>query len=444
MDESTSVKITNLNGAVTSQEVVDFVSYCGEIKSVSIGSNLEAADGTQEAIVTFARPESCKTALILTNTYIHDRPIVVSLCSTPNSTVPSHHEAVSPSQISQKTACAPEKSRSSTSVVASVIVGGYSIGTELLQSAKDYDDRHQVIAQLDAAKNVVLTKATKLDTQYLNLGDKMKQLGQTVGTYDAQYGITQTAATTFNSAKKTFWDTAAYAKEQAVSWLQQAYEPVTQTRVVGPGVAAVVQAGHSLTKAVGEVQKEAFSGIAEVSKRRNAPSVEDLVGPQSSQPGSSSSSSPTTTATTSGTTAASKHNHPHQEAVLPVVLPELPDNILVVAPATLTTPGIDMQPILIVQPPQMSLPHPPPPPPPPPPESTPISSTATTLMTSPTTPTQLPFTSDSTHANAPASSTFAPVDSLSLLPGVPDFPPPPYLAPPPYEAVVGSLSSSHL
>ena len=71
--EQFPVLVSNLDLDVTEKQISDFFSFCGKITSLTIrtkGNNVEA-------ILFFEHESSAKTALLLSNALINDKPIVV-------------------------------------------------------------------------------------------------------------------------------------------------------------------------------------------------------------------------------------------------------------------------------------------------------------------------------------------------------------------------------
>mmetsp|Transcript_14246 Transcript_14246/g.15784 ORF Transcript_14246/g.15784 Transcript_14246/m.15784 type:complete len:363 (+) Transcript_14246:40-1128(+) len=69
-----SVIITNLSTTTTKQQVEDFFNFCGKIASLTV---TRVDDNNAQAIVTFEAETACKTAVLLDNALINDRPIKV-------------------------------------------------------------------------------------------------------------------------------------------------------------------------------------------------------------------------------------------------------------------------------------------------------------------------------------------------------------------------------
>eukprot|EP01089_Gocevia_fonbrunei_P014625 TRINITY_DN4049_c0_g1_i1.p1 TRINITY_DN4049_c0_g1~~TRINITY_DN4049_c0_g1_i1.p1 ORF type:complete len:144 (-),score=27.41 TRINITY_DN4049_c0_g1_i1:190-579(-) len=71
-----TVLVTSISLSATSKAVTDFFAFCGTIKSLTLRT-IPGAD-SQEAIIEFKQEAATKTALLLTNALIVDKPITVS------------------------------------------------------------------------------------------------------------------------------------------------------------------------------------------------------------------------------------------------------------------------------------------------------------------------------------------------------------------------------
>jgi hypothetical protein len=81
---------------------------------------------------------AAKTALLLTNAVIVDRSIVVEPLTAAHAPPPADAQMAA-GDIQHKTFAVDDAQRSKTSVIASLIAAGYSVGTGTLAKAKDYD-----------------------------------------------------------------------------------------------------------------------------------------------------------------------------------------------------------------------------------------------------------------------------------------------------------------
>jgi len=163
-EDTKAVFVANISPNATEKTVSDFFSFCGRIIKLTLRKEV-AGDGSQEAIVIFETDSAAKTALLLTNALIVDRPItvvphVVSNTETAEVTIP---QETTPEDITSRTFTAPDNERSKTSVIASMIAAGYVLGSETAAKAREIDDKHMISLQFKVGAEQVKAKANEID-----------------------------------------------------------------------------------------------------------------------------------------------------------------------------------------------------------------------------------------------------------------------------------------
>ena len=129
-------------------------------------------------------------------------------------------------------------------MVASLIAAGYILGEDVIQKARDFDTRSEIMTRFDAGAEAIKTKAQQLDEEY-KFGDKLKEFGERVTTavknFDekvklsetveraiahptVQEGINKlkTVGAHIGEAVKTTFDAQVFAVEQAIEERYQA------------------------------------------------------------------------------------------------------------------------------------------------------------------------------------------------------------------------------
>lgn len=126
---------------------------------------------------------------------------------------------VDQSQITQREFNVPDEERvlttsnanshfyqSKTSVVASLLAAGYSVGADALHSARDFDDKHLISLQAKVAVEQVKVKAHELDKQ-LGISEKAqaieKAVNEKVKQLDESWKISEKANLAANTLKNT-------------------------------------------------------------------------------------------------------------------------------------------------------------------------------------------------------------------------------------------------
>jgi len=194
------VLVTNIAPQATEKTVSEFFSFCGKIVRL-VMRNGSGTGGTHEAVVSFETEAAAKTALLLTNALIVDRPIMVTPYSPPASLVgdlPQPGETVtSGDQIQQKQFTVPDDERSKTSVIASMIASGYVLAHDATQKAKEYDDAYNISLQLKVGAEELKKKMLEVDNQYqisATAASYTQAATEKIKSLDQQYGVSATLA----------------------------------------------------------------------------------------------------------------------------------------------------------------------------------------------------------------------------------------------------------
>jgi len=229
-EDNRSVCVSNISPSANEKTVTDFFSFCGRITQLLLKK--EDGKDTSAAVIQFETESAAKTALLLTNALIVDRPITVtpfvpaSAVVTPQTTVP-----VDQTKITQRDfGNVPDENRSKTSVVASLLAAGYTLANDALDKAKEYDEKHNISLRAKVAVDQLLVKAHEIDVQY-GISEKATAAKNTVvekaKQLDTEYKITEKtsqAATTVKTSAQT-----AAAKIAANPTVQKGIDAVKQT-----------------------------------------------------------------------------------------------------------------------------------------------------------------------------------------------------------------------
>jgi hypothetical protein len=140
--------------------VSDFFSFCGRIIKLSLRKDA-GVDGAQEAVVIFETDSAAKTALLLTNALIVDRPITV-VPHVVSAETEAHVEQAQ-TEITHREFAVPDHERSKTSVVASLLASGYVLGGDAAAQAREFDEKHMISLQLKVGAEQVKAKANEID-----------------------------------------------------------------------------------------------------------------------------------------------------------------------------------------------------------------------------------------------------------------------------------------
>lgn len=211
--EIRSVLVTNISPSATEKTVSDFFSFCGKINKLFLKK--EEGKDTGSAVIQFETESAAKTALLLTNALIVDRPITVTtyISGAPSSTpapetTPSPVETGTPANtenIEHKDfGGVSDEDRSKTSVIASLMAAGYVLAENALDKAKEYDEKTNFSQRAKITVDQMKAKAEELDQQ-LKITERAtavkNAITDTAKKVDAELGLTEKAAMAANAIK---------------------------------------------------------------------------------------------------------------------------------------------------------------------------------------------------------------------------------------------------
>jgi len=286
VQEIRSVIVTNISPSANEKTVSDFFSFCGKI--VELFLKKEDGKDTSSAVITFETESAAKTALLLTNALIVDRPITVSTYLTspsPSSSTSTDTEVpvtedprgqpVASDNIAHKDFNGvPDVDRSKTSVIASLLAAGYTLAENALEKAKEVDEKNNFSARARVVVDQMVVKAHEIDAQY-GISDKanaaVAAVKETAQKLDAQYGISDKTASAVASIKTGAQ--VGYATAQSIN--QQAQENAT----IKKGVDTIKSGVSMAEKTLNDLTLQTRNEIDERSKSTSSstgPSVQTM------------------------------------------------------------------------------------------------------------------------------------------------------------------------
>jgi len=247
--EIRSVTVTNISPSANEKTVSDFFSFCGKITKLFLKK--EEGKDTSAAIIQFETESAAKTALLLTNALIVDRPITVSPYGAiptttptpiPTTTTPMPYPSpvtmttdpgsqIPPENITKRDyGDVPDDQRSKTSVVASLLAAGYVLANDALEKAKTIDEKHNLSTRAKATVDQIKVKVNEIDVQY-GISDKataMKNsVTETAKKLDSDYKISEKATLAANTVKATAQ--SGYQKAQENPTIKKGLDQVKAT-----------------------------------------------------------------------------------------------------------------------------------------------------------------------------------------------------------------------
>jgi len=292
-DFSKAVYVSNIAPTANEKTVSDFFSFCGKITKLILKKS-DAANGTHEVVVWFETESAAKTALLLTNALIVDRPIsVVSYAKADGTPVVEWvaiEEQKNPGALhvpEPRDFSVPDEQRSKTSVVASLLAGGYSLGADAAQKAKEYDEKYGLTAPLYAGAEQVKQAVLAVNEQYkisetatgianattATISNTAQGIVNATKNIDAQLGISATTksldqtygvSANLTYAGQAIADSAIAIKNAGVDLVSR----VGQQPAVHSVTTAVTDAAHNVTATVVDINQQTQHQIAEHQKEK--------------------------------------------------------------------------------------------------------------------------------------------------------------------------------
>jgi len=250
-----TVFVTNIAPTATSKTVSEFFAFCGAISSLTMRVQ-NSEEKVQEAIIEFKQEAATKTALLLTNALIIDRPISVTRYQgetpkTEEELKAQNAHVYKEEDLQNKPHELPASERTQTSVIASIIAAGYQLTSGTLEAAKNYDEKHAITAQIKAGAEgaiaTVTAKASELDTQY-KISETTTAWTQAasakISEIDKKYGISDSA------------NALAQSAEGLVKQVEESEPVVATTNALKTTGAVIASYADHLSKEAGRVIEE--------------------------------------------------------------------------------------------------------------------------------------------------------------------------------------------
>eukprot|EP01114_Cavostelium_apophysatum_P010794 TRINITY_DN24914_c0_g1_i1.p2 TRINITY_DN24914_c0_g1~~TRINITY_DN24914_c0_g1_i1.p2 ORF type:complete len:292 (-),score=95.85 TRINITY_DN24914_c0_g1_i1:1123-1998(-) len=236
--EIRSVLVTNISPSANEKTVSDFFSFCGKISKLYLKK--EEGKDTNSAVIQFETESAAKTALLLTNALIVDRPITVTAYLGSSSTTTDAAAEPTPDPIDHGTPIenishkdfggVADDQRSKTSVIASLLAAGYVLTENALDKAKELDEKSNFSNRAKVTVDQMKAKVQEIDTQ-LGISEKAKAVqtavNETAKKIDNELGLSEKASIAAQVIKTGAQ--AGMAKIQENSTVKQGVEAVKRT-----------------------------------------------------------------------------------------------------------------------------------------------------------------------------------------------------------------------
>jgi predicted DNA-binding protein (MmcQ/YjbR family) len=260
-----AVQVNNISPNANEKTVSDFFSFCGKITKLYLDK--EEGKDTSKAVVEFETESAAKTALLLTNALIVDRPITVVVYPPPQTS----SEGQQKEELKEPGTPVPQEhithrdfggvkdeERTKTSVIASLIAAGYSLAHDALTKAKQYDDEHNITLHLKVGVEQLKVKAHEIDQTY-GISEKAahvkQQATETAKKLNEEYKISEKASNAATTVKATAVAASAKAQENAT---------------IKSGVESVKSGWNSVATSVSEIYNDYKEQTAKAIEEKKA------------------------------------------------------------------------------------------------------------------------------------------------------------------------------
>ncbi|XP_024310335.1 binding partner of ACD11 1 [Brachypodium distachyon] len=152
-----TIKVTNISGSATADNIKEFFSFSGDIEYVEMRRESETS---QVAYVTFEEFHGADTALLLSGASISDASVNI----TPVEDYDLPPEAYTHAELGSPRTPTEAAVKKAEEVVSTMLARGFVLSKDALKRARSFDDRHQLLSSASA-------RVARLDRRF-GLSDK--------------------------------------------------------------------------------------------------------------------------------------------------------------------------------------------------------------------------------------------------------------------------------
>ncbi|XP_023005498.1 binding partner of ACD11 1-like isoform X3 [Cucurbita maxima] len=247
-----TVKVSNVSLGASERDIMEFFSFSGDIEYLEMQSESERS---QIAYVTFKDVQGAETAVLLSGATIVDLSVNITLC--PEYELPPEATAAPPAPGAKEPGAAESAFRKAEDVVSGMLAKGFILGKDAVNSAKAFDEKHQLSSTASAKvatfdKKIGFTEKISAGTSLVS--DKVREVDQK-----------------FQVSEKT--KSAFAVAEEKVSTAGSA---IMKNRYILTGTSWVTGAFSKVAKAAGEVGQKTKEKVEESEEEQRKKMVEDF------------------------------------------------------------------------------------------------------------------------------------------------------------------------
>jgi len=296
-DNIYGILVSNLDSNVNSTQISNFFSFCGKIISLS----LREKDDSTEAVLFFENEASAKTALLLDNALINDKPMTVKTYSKEQQNIHKSEDIEAKKEIASGSepnvyvkdieedniVNRDTSNRSATATIASIIASGYILGVDALNKAKQFDNEKQISESVSTKTSNFKEQVAQLDRDYgisETASNTSRSLNEQWDQFDQQHKLSENAAAVTSSISDTVsgWGSAVANGISSVFQKPQVQETLSSvsewTNNVGRSIGEYVQpATDSVSREFNDIKEMSANEIATKKKERGIDISEDEI-----------------------------------------------------------------------------------------------------------------------------------------------------------------------
>ncbi|XP_011650336.1 binding partner of ACD11 1 isoform X2 [Cucumis sativus] len=247
-----TVQVSNVSLGASERDIKEFFSFSGDIEYLEMQSETERS---QTAYVTFKDAQGAETAVLLSGATIVDLSVNITLC--PDYELPPEATAPPPAPGTKPPGAAESAFRKAEDVVSGMLAKGFILGKDALNSAKAFDEKHQLTSTASAKvatfdKKIGFTEKISAGTSLVS--DKVREVDQK-----------------FQVSEKT--KSAFAVAEEKVS---NAGSAIMKNRYVMSGTSWVADTFNRVAKAAGEVGQKTKEKVVVTEEEQKKKTVEDF------------------------------------------------------------------------------------------------------------------------------------------------------------------------
>ncbi|KAG7015760.1 Binding partner of ACD11 1 [Cucurbita argyrosperma subsp. argyrosperma] len=236
-----TVKVSNVSLGASERDLKEFFSFSGDIAYVEMQRLCSESERSQIAYVTFKDTQGAETAILLSGATIVDLSVNITPC--PDYVLPPEATAPPPAPGTNAPGTAESAYQKAEDVVSSMLAKGFILGKDALNSAKAFDEKHQ-LSSTASAKVATLDKKIGF-TEKLSAGTVL--VGEKVREVDQKFQVSEKTKSAF-----------AVAEEK----VSNAGAAIMSNRYVKSGTSWVADTFNKVAKAAGEVGQKTKEKIA--------------------------------------------------------------------------------------------------------------------------------------------------------------------------------------